>query len=590
MTSKNTKQSTIFIVDDAPEELKALISFLETSGFRISADYSGEAAINRIEHIQPDIILLDVLMPDMDGFETCRRLKERETSKDIPIIFMTAVSDAIDKVKGFEVGGVDYLTKPVEHTEVLARVNAHLTNHTLQQQLQEQNTRLAEQNQRFQKLSEATFEGILIHDAGTILEVNQMLEKMFGYQRTEVLGRSVLEFVTPESRNMILEHIRTKNGYPYKAEGIRKDGSSFPLEIQAKTMPYEGRDVRVAAIRDLSWRKAMEEEKQQILRSTSRDRYKFGEIIGKSPVMQEVYQSVVKASASEAHVVIYGESGTGKELVARTIHDMSQRKKHNFVAVNCGAVPESLFEREFFGHRRGAFTGADRDKPGYFDRAHHGTLFLDEIGELPPNLQVKLLRVLEEKEYRPLGDTGSKKTDVRIIAATNKDLRELLHKGVIREDFFYRIQIIVVTPPPLRDRKEDIPLLIDNFLKQYGKNHPCSPIPAHITKALCTYDWPGNVRELQNEIQRYLAAQELEFIKNIPVGPSTENIISISEDGIFPPELRDALEVFEKQYVLKVLQQNQGHRGNTAKMLGLPRRTLSRKMQKYQITFPNLEP
>ena len=257
MTSKNTKQSTIFIVDDAPEELKALISFLETSGFRISADYSGEAAINRIEHIQPDIILLDVLMPDMDGFETCRRLKERDASKDIPVIFMTALSDTIDKVKGFEAGGVDYLTKPVEHPEVLARVNAHLTNHTLQQQLQEQNIRLAEQNERFQQLSEATFEGILIHDAGTILEINQTLEKMFGYQHAEVLGRNVLEFVAPESRDIIVEHIRTKNDYPYEAEGLRKDGSSFPLEIQAKTMPYEGRDVRVAAIRDLSWRKAM---------------------------------------------------------------------------------------------------------------------------------------------------------------------------------------------------------------------------------------------------------------------------------------------------------------------------------------------
>ncbi len=580
MTSENTEHSTILIVDDVPEELKALISFLETSGFRISAAHSGEAAINRIDHIQPDIILLDILMPDMDGFETCRRLKAREVSKDIPVIFMTALSDAIDKVKGFDAGGVDYLTKPVEHTEVLARVNAHLTNHRLQQQLQEQNIRLAEQNERFHTLSEATFEGILIHDAGTILEVNQTIEMMFGYPRADVLGRNVLEFVAPESRDIIIKSIRTKNDHPYEAQGIKKDGSSFPLEIQAKTMPYEGRDVGVAAIRDLSWRRAMEEEKEQLLRSTVRDRYKFGKIIGKSPVMQEVYQSIVKASSSDANVVICGESGAGKELAARTIHHLSERKEHAFIAVNCGAVPESLFESELFGYRKGAFTGAIMDKHGLFDRAHKGTLFLDEVGELTPAMQVKLLRVLQDGEYTPLGDTITRTADVRIIAATNKDLKQQTDAGRIREDFYWRIRVIVINLPPLRERKEDIPLLMEHFLEQFDQNKECSVIPGRIVDMLCAYHWPGNVRELQNELQRYLAEQRLEFIGNMDTNAETTRE---REYGIDNLELRDALGVFEKQYILRTLEQNQGHRGKTAKMLGLPRRTLSRKLKKYQI-------
>ena len=319
------------------------------------------------------------------------------------------------------------------------------------------------------------------------------------------------------------------------------------------------------------------------LRSTIQDRYKFGEIIGKSVAMQEVYQSMTKASASDANVVICGESGTGKELVAHTIHHLSERKKQAFVAVNCGAVPENLFEREFFGHRKGAFTGATTDKPGYFDQAHGGTLFLDEIGELAPTLQVKLLRALQEKEYTPLGDTVSRHVDVRIIAATNKDLREQLHQGVIREDFFYRIRVIVINLPPLRERREDLPLLIDHFLQQYGDGEDCPTIPVSIMEALCTYHWPGNVRELQNELQRYLAEQHLEFLGNISTESEAKSEISQAESELENLKLREALEVFEKRLIAKRLAQNQGHTGKTAEVLGIPLRTLQRKIKNYQL-------
>jgi PAS domain S-box-containing protein len=569
------EKPTIMIVDDQPENVKLLIAYLKNSGFRILVAQNGEEAIRRLKKITPDILLLDVLMPGMDGFETCRRLKEDEAIRNIPVIFMTALSDTVDKLKGFDVGGVDYLTKPVQHEEVLARVNTHLTIRKLQQQLQKE-------NERFQTLAEATFEGILIHDEGHILEVNQVIEKMFGYYRDEVLGKNALEFVTPEFREIVSEHIRTKDEHAYEAEGVRKDGSIFPVEIQAKAMPYEGRKVRVAAIRDLSWQRAMEEEKQQLLRSTIQDRYKFGEIIGKSRVMQEVYQSIVNASATDANVVVCGESGTGKELVAQTIHQLSERKEKDFVAVNCGAVPEPLFEREFFGHRKGAFTGATMDKPGYFDRASGGTLFLDEVGELHPTLQVKLLRALQEKEYIPLGDTVSKKVDVRIIAATNKELKDLLHQGLIREDFFYRIRVIVITLPPLRDRKEDIPLLIDHFLEQYAAGKDRSTIPPRIVEMLCAYQWPGNVRELQNELQRYLAEQRLEFASTIDaLTIGTEVIDTASEQGEL--SLYNAIEAFERRFVLEVFEQNYKNRKNTAAALGIDRKTLYTKLKKYGV-------
>jgi PAS domain S-box-containing protein len=559
-----------------PENLKMLTTFLKQSGFRIAVAQSGEAALKYVEHVRPDLILLDVLMPGIDGFETCLRLKEARTTKDIPVIFMTSLTDTVDKVKGFEVGGVDYLTKPVQHEEVLARINAHLTIRKLQQELQAQNALLEEQNERFQALSEATFEGILFHEEGHILDINQMMEKMSGYQRSEVLGRSVLEFVAPVSRQIVSERLQTRDDTPFQAEGIRKDGSIFPVELQARIVPYQGRDVRVVAIRDLSWVRAMEEEKQHLLTSTIKDRYKFGDIIGKTAAMQEVYQMIVKASASDASVVIYGESGTGKELVARTIHTLSDRKGQEFVAVNCGAVPESLFEREFFGHRKGAFTGADRDKPGYFDQAQGGTLFLDEVGELKPALQVKLLRVLQDGEYIPLGDTINKTVDVRIIAATNKDLAELLRRGAIRQDFFYRIRVTVINLPPLHERREDIPLLIDHFLEQYGSDNTCSTLPVPVVKALCRYDWPGNIRELQNELQRYLTEQRLEFIGDVQAEPFEEEGFSV--EGL---SFNEAVEAFEKRLLARVLAQNYWHQRKTADLLNIPPRTLYRKIRKY---------
>jgi PAS domain S-box-containing protein len=341
---KNREKPTILIIDDDPDSLNMLMRYLHEAGFKTMIAPNGERALRQLELARPDLILLDVLMPGIDGFETCRRLKNRETTKDIPVIFMTALSEMVEKLQGFEVGGVDYVTKPLQHEEVLARLNAHLTIRRLQQRLQEQNVLLEEQNTRFQTLSEATFEGIIIHDNGRILEVNQTVEKMFGYSRADVFGKDVLAFITPEYRQIATTHIQTKDETPYEVEGIRQDGSIFPIEVHARIMPYQGRDVRIVAIRDMTWRKNMERKQSLLqkenltLRSTLHDRYKFGDIIGKSPVMQEVYQAIANASASDANVVIYGESGTGKELVAHTIHHMSDRKKRRLwpsIAAQC---------------------------------------------------------------------------------------------------------------------------------------------------------------------------------------------------------------------------------------------------------------
>ncbi|MCP4402483.1 MAG: PAS domain S-box protein, partial [bacterium] len=434
----------------------------------------------------------------------------------------------VDKVKGLEAGGADYITKPLQHEEVLARVNVQVTLRKSQQQLQAQNVLLErlnalleEQNTRFQRLSEATFEGIVIHDQGRILEANQTLAKMLGYERAELIGMDLLEFVPPAFHEIVLQHIRAgdeRSPAPseiegYEAEITRKDGSIVPVEVQTKAMPYQGHNVRVTAVRDLALEKEKEllEKENLNLKTTIQDRYKFGEIIGKSHLMQEIYELIAHTAATDANVVILGESGTGKELIARTIHQLSDRQEHALVAINCGAIPDNLFESELFGHRKGAFTGADRDKQGFFDAAHKGTLFLDEVGELSPAMQVKLLRALESGEYIPVGENTPRHADVRVIAATNRNLAEQLRQGVIRQDFFYRINVVTMTLPPLRDRREDIPLLVDRFLKHGDGGKQRTTLPGKIVEALYKYDWPGNIRELQNVLQRYLTVGRLDL-------------------------------------------------------------------------------
>ena len=261
----------------------------------------------------------------------------------------------------------------------------------------------------------------------------------------------------------------------------------------------------------LEQEKARLEQENRRLKLTVKDRSRFGDMIGKSPVMQAIYELVTKAAATDANVIISGETGVGKELIARTIHQLSDRRAHEFVAVNCGAIPENLFESEFFGHRKGAFTGADRDVRGYFDHAHQGTLFLDEIGELTPPLQVKLLRAIEQGEYLPVGSNTAQTVDVRILAATNTPPETQLRDGRMRPDFFFRIAVMTITVPLLRERREDLPLLIEHFLVKLGNDHPRPFFSDRILQTLYQHDWPGNIRELQNVLQRYLSFGRLEF-------------------------------------------------------------------------------
>lgn len=323
------------------------------------------------------------------------------------------------------------------------------------------------------------------------------------------------------------------------------------------------------------------------LKSSIKERYRLGNIIGKSPAMQNVYEHIINAASTDANVVIYGESGTGKELVAEAIHNMSDRKDKSFVVVNCGAIPENLLESEFFGYKKGAFTGANIDKHGYLDLADGGTLFLDEIGEIGLNMQIKLLRAIEGGGYMPVGGSQTKKPNIRIISATNRKLKELVRKGSMRLDFFYRIHIIPVFLPPLRERKEDLLLLVEHFLKSYDDVEKLPPITGKIIEAMQNYDWPGNVRELQNTLHHYITLKKFDIIGKSLFKP--EELDDFAEKAMEGEicDLRTAIESFERKYLTKVLEENKWHRSRTASFLGINRKTLFKKMKAHGIDWPH---
>ncbi|MCJ8501627.1 sigma-54-dependent Fis family transcriptional regulator [Desulfatitalea alkaliphila] len=319
------------------------------------------------------------------------------------------------------------------------------------------------------------------------------------------------------------------------------------------------------------------------LRATIKDRYRFGDIVGKSAAMQKVYEMILRAAAIDANVIIYGESGTGKELVARAIHTMSDRAEHPFVPVNCGAIPANLLESEFFGYEKGAFTGAHQKKRGLLDAADKGTLFLDELGEIKEEMQVKLLRVLEGGGFTPIGGLTVKKPDLRIIAATNQSLTQLIEKGSMREDFFYRIHIIPIQLPPLRERREDIALLVEHFLAKHSRDKEVPVLRGHELEALLNHGWPGNVRELENTLQRYISLQSLDLMGfTLRSGAqAADNPTNRFLNHQKP--LRDALRAFEKAYIAGLLHRHQWNRTKVAAILGVERKTLYLKIKRLGI-------
>ena len=455
----------ILVIDDEPSIRELLKDFFTGKGFEVAASQDGETALALLRENKFDLLLLDLMMPGMNGLDVLRAITMENLT--IPAIMITAYASVSTAVEAMKLGAFDYITKPFVLEDVYLTVKRTLD----VSKLQEENFRLKKE-----------------------------LKKKFSTHK----------------------------------------------------------------------------------------------IIGNSPPVQEVIRFIDKIADTDSTVLVTGESGTGKELVAKTIHYNSSRSRNNFVPLNCAAIPKDILESELFGHEKGAFTGAVTTRIGRFELASNGTLFLDEIGELAPALQVKLLRVLQEKEFERVGGIKTIKVNVRIIAATNRDLEKAVKEGTFREDLYYRLNVIPLHLPPLRKMKEDVPLLVEHFVYELSKSKKKEPprISRETMDCLVNYKWPGNVRELENLIERLIILKEGDiitpnelperFIENRQTTRSAVKSKILSSEGV---DLNLVLDELENNMIIQALEMSKGVKSKAASLLGLNRTTLIEKMKKKSIDF-----
>jgi len=647
----------ILIVDDELRNFQTLSSILIENGYQVHRADDGRTALMLVDNISPELILLDILMPEMDGYEVCRQLKSNEKYCDIPVLFLSSLDEAGDKVKGFEVGATDFITKPFRAEEVLARVDTHMALSRLRKELEQRveehtaEVKESEEHLRFQELvsristkfiglSGAEFEQAIqdtLAEIGGYFEVDTVrlyrLSTQGDVESFRLQWRS--EHLAPPEELPTIHKIVYPNlaAHYLKGEAIvfnrieecppipellnalnffgTKSGVGVPLEFDGSGVDVFAMDkvqtehvwpkdiidqskaigkVILSAMRrseaedelqgsydEIKQLKDRLEQENIYLRKEIEITYRHDEIVGDSDVIKSVLSQAEMVANQDTSVLILGETGTGKELLAHAIHNMSPRKDRAMIKVNCAALPSTLIESELFGREKGAFTGALSKQIGRFEAADGSTIFLDEIGDLPLDLQAKLLRVLHEGEFERLGSTQTVSVDVRVIAATNHDLGQAMREGRFRQDLFYRLNVFPITVPPLMERREDIPLLVWVFVKEIGEGmgRSIEKISKKTMDMLQEYPWPGNVRELRNVIERAIIL-------------STRSTLIIDRlESKDPTQITNrTLEEIERNHIVDVLESAQWRvygKNGAAEILGLKPSTLQHRMKKLDI-------
>ncbi|MCU7940758.1 MAG: sigma-54-dependent Fis family transcriptional regulator [gamma proteobacterium symbiont of Bathyaustriella thionipta] len=636
----NNYQETLLLVDDNPTNLQVLYQTLEGHGYKLLLAKNGEDALNIINKVHPALVLLDIMMPGMDGYEVCQQIKSNADIADVAIIFLSALDDVKDKVKGFKSGAVDYISKPFQSEEVIARVETHIKIRQLEKTLEQKNKQLEEDNIL---ILEFMGEGLLgVDKQGQITFINPAGSEIIGSFEDEIIGKSFHDLLmhtdkdghrNPVEKDSVFNTLRDQRVRQSDNDIFwNKEGHSFPVEYTVTAIEGD-EDISSACVvfKNISERKQREkdlnnalktveelkeklQEENTYLRAESsylqeeiRNEQNYGEIIGNSDALIKTMEEAQQVAQTDTTVLINGESGTGKESMARAIHQYSNRKDRPLIKVNCGAIAESLVESELFGHVKGAFTSAISDRTGHFELADKGTIFLDEIGELSLDVQVKLLRVLQEQEIQRVGSGELINVDVRIIAATNRDLKKMVDDGMFRMDLFYRLNVFPLTVPPLRDRKSDIPLLLakflDNLSKKLGKS--LKGVSDVSMELLMDYHWPGNIRELQNVIERSAILSKTDIVEVddalVPVSIGQVILEENNRDRLSDAEGNEPLNRIEKTryktlaenekcYITRLLEELHwviGGKKGVAEILDVPASTLRSRMKKLGIERPD---
>lgn len=562
----------ILIVDDEEGIRFTFERFLRSREYSVDTAKDYDEAIKHITDNDYDVIFADIILRGKTGIDVLREINKRKLN--CPVIMITGYPNIDTASEAIRLGAFDYIPKPIQKDSLFHSIDVAL-----------QHKAVMDENEKYRRNLEAIFTSvkdaiISVDKDMNIIEMNRAAEKICGIDRASIGERFEPEtkFCGRRCFESLAETIKSKDSVESgRIEcGSMKNGSqtvsmtTFPLLDRHRL--FSG---AIMVVRD--------ETRLESLERDLKERQGFHRIIGKSAKMQEIYSLIDLLADVESTVLISGESGTGKELVAEALHYKGNRCNNNIVKVNCSALTENLLESELFGHVRGSFTGAFKDKVGRFKTADGGTIFLDEIADISPKIQIKLLRVLQEKEFEQVGDSKTIKVNVRVITATNQDLSEKVRDGLFREDLYYRLNVMKLILPPLRERREDIPLLTDHFISVFNQkfNKNISAVSPDVQKIFLDYHWPGNVRELEHTIEHsfILCRESVINVEHLPAEMIDRNApkdISYNNGRLDDPEaLIDALE------------KSSWNKTKAAQLLGISRRSIYRKMKEFNISEEN---
>ncbi len=579
-----TMSAKILVVDDEESIRYSFETFLINEGYEVACAPDLETGMALVASQVPDLIFSDIILKDDNGLKLLEKVNELGLFS--PVIMITGQPSIETAAEAVRLGAYDYMVKPIVKESLLRVCRTALKN----KQLMDEKERIRAEKDHYRNHLEAVFASvddaiITIDNSRKIIACNNAAFEIYssnmpgpGTADTMPLtGLKIRESLNPflaacrDTIEEVLDRNRTiKN--EKKSFTDAKGAQSVVSMSCSPLLSKHNRSLGAAlVVKDVT--------RIHFLENRLRETSEFKRIIGNSYKMDKVFELIRALADTDATVLITGESGTGKSLVAREIHALSGRSAHNMVTVRCSALAEQLLESELFGHVKGAFTGAIHDKVGRFEMCNKGSIFLDEIGEISPVLQLKLLGVIQDREYERVGDSRPVKVDTRIIAATNRQLKEEVRNGKFREDLYYRLNVVEIRMPPLRERHGDIPLLVDHFLNHFRKkyNKSIRAVSAEVVQVFTAYPWPGNVRELEHAIEHgfVLCTGDVIDIAHIP--SEITRFLHTDREGLGSAQPRSE----EKQVLISILEKTDWNKAKAARMLGVSRPTLYRKLEKY---------